>query len=133
MLLLITSITTTCIRLLTGHAFAGEYSAHFRPHSLDPHQCQCNNPSKGSPHHRSIPGIRRTQETIPPASLRHALDLGHLWYEGRGLRLRVRYLPNYMPGMHKTKASGAPTGGGGLTTEGPTNMSPKIITQTQHT
>jgi hypothetical protein len=37
-------IVATCIRLLTGHAFTGEYTAHFRPSSFDPHHCQCGEP-----------------------------------------------------------------------------------------
>ena len=34
-------IFTTGIRLLTGHAFTGEYNARHRPRSNDPHHCQC--------------------------------------------------------------------------------------------
>jgi hypothetical protein len=37
-------IVATCIRLLTGHAFTGEYTACFRPSSFDPHHCQCGEP-----------------------------------------------------------------------------------------
>ena len=37
-------IVATCIRLLTGHAFTGEYTARFRPSSFDPHHCQCGEP-----------------------------------------------------------------------------------------
>ena len=37
-------IVATCIRLLTGHAFTGEYTARFRPGSFDPHRCHAVNP-----------------------------------------------------------------------------------------
>ena len=37
-------IVATCIRLLTGHAFTGKYTAHFHPSSFDPHHCQCREP-----------------------------------------------------------------------------------------
>jgi hypothetical protein len=40
----------TCIRLLTGHAFTGEYTARFRPSSFDPHHCQCGEPLQTPQH-----------------------------------------------------------------------------------
>jgi hypothetical protein len=43
-------IVATCIRLLTGHAFTGEYTARFRPSSLDPHHCQCGEPLQTAQH-----------------------------------------------------------------------------------
>jgi hypothetical protein len=40
------TVVTTCItcRLLTGHAFTGEYTTRFRPRLFDPHHCQCREP-----------------------------------------------------------------------------------------
>jgi len=38
------SIFCTGIRLLTTHAFTGEYSARFRPTANDPLHCECGNP-----------------------------------------------------------------------------------------
>jgi hypothetical protein len=38
----------TGIRLLTGHAFTGKYTAHFRPSSFDPRHCQCGEPRSSS-------------------------------------------------------------------------------------
>jgi hypothetical protein len=43
-------IVATCIRLLTGHAFTGEYTAPFRPSSFDPHHCQCGEPLQTAQH-----------------------------------------------------------------------------------
>jgi hypothetical protein len=43
-------IVATCIRLLTGHAFTGEYTARFRPSSFDPHHCQCGEPLQTAQH-----------------------------------------------------------------------------------
>jgi hypothetical protein len=43
-------IVATCIRLLTGHAFTGEYTARFRPSSFDPHHCQCGEPLQTPQH-----------------------------------------------------------------------------------
>ena len=43
-------IVATSIRLLTGHAFTGEYTARFRPSSLDPHYCQCREPLQTPQH-----------------------------------------------------------------------------------
>ena len=43
-------IVATCIRLLTGHGFTGEYTAHFRPSSFDPHHCQCGEPLQTAQH-----------------------------------------------------------------------------------
>jgi hypothetical protein len=43
-------IVATCIRLLTGHAFTGEYTARFRPGSFDPHHCQCGEPLQTAQH-----------------------------------------------------------------------------------
>jgi len=43
-------IVATCIRLLTGHAFTGEYTARFRPRSFDPHNCQCGEPLQTAQH-----------------------------------------------------------------------------------
>jgi len=43
-------IVATCIRLLTGHAFTGEYTARFRPSSFDPHHCQCGEPMQTAQH-----------------------------------------------------------------------------------
>ena len=34
-------IFSTGVRLLTGHAFTGEYNARHQPRSNDPHHCQC--------------------------------------------------------------------------------------------
>ena len=42
----ISLIFSTDIRLLTGHAFTGEYAAHFWPQSHDPHHNPCENPSR---------------------------------------------------------------------------------------
>ena len=43
-------IVATCIRLLTTHAFTGEYTARFRPSSFDPHHCQCGEPLQTAQH-----------------------------------------------------------------------------------
>ena len=43
-------IFTTGIRLLTTHAFTGEYSARFRPTSNDPHHCECGEPLQTANH-----------------------------------------------------------------------------------
>src|SRR6266849_6700041 len=43
-------IVATCIRLLTGHAFTGKYTAHFQPSSFDPHHCQCGKPLQTTQH-----------------------------------------------------------------------------------
>jgi len=43
-------IVAMCIRLLTGHAFTGEYTAHFQPSSFDPHHCQCGEPLQTTQH-----------------------------------------------------------------------------------
>ena len=43
-------IVATCIRLLTGHTFTGEYTARFHPSSFDPHHCQCREPLQTAQH-----------------------------------------------------------------------------------
>lgn len=43
-------IFSTGIRLLTTHAFTGEYSARFRPSSGDPHHCECGEPLQTAHH-----------------------------------------------------------------------------------
>jgi hypothetical protein len=43
-------IVATGIRLLTGRAFTGEYTARFRPSSFDPHHCQCGEPLQTPQH-----------------------------------------------------------------------------------
>jgi Reverse transcriptase (RNA-dependent DNA polymerase) len=43
-------IFTTGVRLLTGHAFTGEYNARHRPQSHDPHSCQCGEPLQTAHH-----------------------------------------------------------------------------------
>jgi hypothetical protein len=43
-------IVATCIRLLTGHTFTSEYTAHFCPSSFDPHHCQCGEPLQMAHH-----------------------------------------------------------------------------------
>jgi hypothetical protein len=67
-------------------------------------------PLHGSPRHRRMPATRRTQETISPASLKHAFNPGHFCQEGRGLRAGT--LPSDIPSWPTTKAPGAPAGGG---------------------
>jgi hypothetical protein len=44
------SIFCTGIRLLTTHAFTGEYSARFRPTSNDPQHCECGEPLQTAHH-----------------------------------------------------------------------------------
>jgi hypothetical protein len=41
----------TAIRLLTEHAFTGEYSARHRPRAPDPHGCQCSREPLQTPSH----------------------------------------------------------------------------------
>ena len=43
-------VFSTGIRLLTSHAFTGEYTARFRPHSHDPTQCECGEPLQTAHH-----------------------------------------------------------------------------------
>ncbi len=43
-------IVATGVRLLTGHAFTGKYTARFRPSSFDPHHCQCGEPLQTAHH-----------------------------------------------------------------------------------
>jgi hypothetical protein len=52
----------------------------FPPCSLD-----TRTPPNGAPGHRNMPTPRRFQERLPPASLKHAIDLSHFWHEGKGL------------------------------------------------
>ena len=43
-------IFSTGIRLLTTHAFTGEYAARLRPTSNDPHHCECGEPLQTANH-----------------------------------------------------------------------------------
>jgi hypothetical protein len=44
-------IFCTAIRLLTEHAFTGEYNARHRPRAPDPHGCQCGQATPQTPTH----------------------------------------------------------------------------------
>jgi hypothetical protein len=41
----------TAVRLLTEHAFTGEYNARHRPRAPDPHDCQCGRIDLQTPTH----------------------------------------------------------------------------------
>jgi hypothetical protein len=45
------AIFCTAIRLLTEHAFTGEYNARHRPRAPDPHDCQCGHTDLQTPTH----------------------------------------------------------------------------------
>jgi hypothetical protein len=45
------AVFCTAIRLLTEHAFTGEYSARHRPRAPDPHSCQCGRVALQTPSH----------------------------------------------------------------------------------
>jgi hypothetical protein len=70
---------STGIRLLTTHAFTGEYSARFRPTSGDPHHCECGEALQTA-HHVIAACLRfaaaRTQHLLP---LANAVSLSHIF------------------------------------------------------
>jgi hypothetical protein len=71
-------IVATCIRLLTGHAFTGEYTARFRPSSFDPHHCQCREPLQ-TPQVACPSSVRSPMTTPMPVPLppQQLAGMGH--------------------------------------------------------